>query len=56
MRVLRIDVTSRPLTTRLIEGWQLDQVFGRNALHGISGFAPGAQATGYYIHFESEIL
>ena len=40
----------------LVEGGQLDQVVVRNPLDWISSFAPCAQAAGYDVHLESQIL
>jgi hypothetical protein len=37
----------------LAEARQLDQVIVRNSFHRVSGLAPGTQATGDYVDFES---
>ena len=41
---------------RLPEGWQLDQIVVGNSFHRVSGLAPGTQAAGDYVDFESELL
>jgi len=46
-------VGDRPYDSLLIEGGQLDQVVVGDALYGVAGFAPGAEAAGDYEDFES---
>jgi hypothetical protein len=43
-------------TVLLTEGGELDQVVVGDSLYWISGFAPGAQASGDYEYFESQLL
>jgi hypothetical protein len=40
----------------LAEGWQLDEVVVGNSFEGVSGFAPGTEASGDDEYFEPELL
>jgi hypothetical protein len=40
----------------LAEGRKLDEVVVRNSFYWVSGLAPGTQATGDYVDFESKLL
>jgi hypothetical protein len=37
----------------LVEGWEFDEVVVGDAFYGVTGFAPGAQASGDDVDFES---
>ena len=39
-----------------VEGGEFYEIVGGNAFDGMSGFAPGAQASSDHKHFESELL
>ena len=40
----------------LVEGGEFYQVIVGDAFDWLAGFAPGAEASGYYEHFESQLL
>jgi len=40
----------------LVEGGKLDEVVVWNSFQRLSSFAPGAETTGDYVDFESELL
>ena len=43
----------RSFSDWLVEGWEFDEIVVGDAFYGVSGFAPGAQASGDDVDFES---